>query len=326
MGSIEGDKMFSHIERALHDQRPITADIFLTNYCNNKCPYCTYGRWALDAGAYFMKYEEFITYAERLRSLGVEGFILTGGGEPTLNPEIMRITGWLEEKGIHYGINTNFNKLVYIKPDYLKVSLDGWDEESYEKHRGVRAYEKVRDNIARYASWKRINSPKTSLGIQIVVEKAEDVFDFYAANADLPVDYISFRPIESTAGNYYKDSRFNAVTLNGFTEIFDIVRRVKFLEEKDERVTVNFKWNMLDVQEERCTAQWAQIAVNEHGEVMYCCHKPYQIVGHVMDEDILEKKKTTGTDMEKCDIPCRMTAPNMFMAQMEKERKDAFFI
>ena len=27
-----------------------------------------------------MKYEEFITYAERLRSLGVEGFILTGGG------------------------------------------------------------------------------------------------------------------------------------------------------------------------------------------------------------------------------------------------------
>ena len=22
----------------------------------------------------------------------------------------------------------------------------------------------------------------------------------------------------------------------------------------------------------------AQIAVNEHGEVMYCCHKPYQIV------------------------------------------------
>ena len=26
------------------DKRPITADVFLTNYCNNRCPYCTYRR------------------------------------------------------------------------------------------------------------------------------------------------------------------------------------------------------------------------------------------------------------------------------------------
>ena len=42
MENIAGDKMFAHVERALNDRRPITADIFLTNYCNNKCPYCTY--------------------------------------------------------------------------------------------------------------------------------------------------------------------------------------------------------------------------------------------------------------------------------------------
>lgn len=319
MENIAGDKMFSHIGRVLNDQRPITADIFLTNYCNNKCPYCTYGRWELDAQAYSMKYEEFITYAERLLSLGVEGFILTGGGEPTINPDIMKITAWMEGKGIHYGINTNFNKLVYIKPDYLKVSLDGWSEENYEEKRGVRAYEKVRDNITRYASWKKINSPETSLGIQIVVETVEDVYEFYSANAGLPADYISFRPVESTAGKYYKG-------INNYAETIDIVKTVNILKKSDERVVLNFKWDMLNQQEERCTAQWAQIAVNEHGEVMYCCHKPYQIVGHVMDEDILEKKRAAYTDMGQCDIPCRMTAPNMFVAQMEKERKDAFFI
>lgn len=319
MENIAGNKMFSHVERVVNDQRPITADIFLTNYCNNKCPYCTYGRWERDAKAYAMKYEEFVTYAERLRSLGVEGFILTGGGEPTINPDIMKITAWLEEQGIHYGINTNFNKLVYIKPDYLKVSLDGWSEESYEEKRGVRAYEKVRDNIARYASWKKVNSPETSLGIQIVVETVEDVYEFYSANAGLPVDYISFRPVESTAGKYYR-------ALNTYAETIDIVRAVNILKERDKRVILNFKWDMLAWQEERCTAQWAQIAVNEHGGVMYCCHKPYQIVGHVLDEDILEKKRAACTDMEQCDIPCRMTAPNMFVAQIEKERKDAFFI
>lgn len=319
MENIAGDKMFSHIGRALNDQRPITADIFLTNFCNNKCPYCTYGRWELDADAYYMRYEEFTAYAERLMSLGVEGFILTGGGEPTVNPDFMKITGWLEKQSIHYGINTNFNELKYIKPDYLKVSLDGWDEESYEKKRGVRAYEKVRDNIARYASWKKVNSPWTSLGIQIVVQDYYDVLNFYEANRDLPVDYISFRPVESTAGDFYNHEYAEQDT----KQISDTVKMLKRI---DDRVTLNFKWDMLDQQEERCTAQWAQIAVNEHGEVMYCCHKPYQIVGHVMDEDILEKKKQAGTDMGRCDIPCRMTAPNRFMAQMEKERKDAFFI
>lgn len=31
MENIAGDKMFAHVERALNDRRPITADIFLTN-------------------------------------------------------------------------------------------------------------------------------------------------------------------------------------------------------------------------------------------------------------------------------------------------------
>lgn len=44
----------------------------------------------------------------------------------------------MESQGIHYGINTNFNRMVRIKPDYLKVSLDGWDEDSYAERRGVR--------------------------------------------------------------------------------------------------------------------------------------------------------------------------------------------
>ena len=81
MQGIAGDKMLAHIGRVAGDHRPITADIFLTNYCNNRCPYCTYRRWDLEGGAYSMTLAEFKTYAERLRALGVLGFILTGGGD-----------------------------------------------------------------------------------------------------------------------------------------------------------------------------------------------------------------------------------------------------
>lgn len=289
--------MFSHIERALIDRRPITADIFLTNYCNNKCPYCTYRRWELDADAYSMKYEEFVMYAERLLSLGVQGFILTGGGEPTICENFIKITRWLEERGIHYGVNTNFNNFKYIAPDYLKVSLDGWDDRSYVESRGVMAYLNVRENIKQYAAWKKRNSPWTSLGIQRVVKDYFDVYRFYEANKDLDVDYIVFRPVESTFGDFYNHEYAE-------NEIHQTVMAIDALSRQDSRVTKNFKWELLGEQEETCKAQWAQIAINERGSVMYCCHKPYQIIGHVMDEDILEKKERAGTDMRRCDIPC----------------------
>ena len=58
--------------------------------------------------------------------MGVQGFILTGGGEPTINPDFEKIAGWLTENDFQWGINTNFNKLVKVKPNYLKVSLDAY--------------------------------------------------------------------------------------------------------------------------------------------------------------------------------------------------------
>ncbi|MCD7981688.1 MAG: radical SAM protein [Clostridiales bacterium] len=315
--NIAEDKMLCHLDRVVGEHKPITADVFLTNYCNNKCPYCTYRRWELDSGSYAMKFEDFVQYAERLRSLGVLGMIFSGGGEPTLCPDFGRITAWMEEQQFHYGINTNFNNLVLFRPDYLKVSLDAWDEDSYESIRGVRKYGRVLDNIRSYVEWKKENSPDTTVGVQCLARSTENVSRFYEANRHLDVDYFSFRPVESTAGKFYGSEG---------NEGQKVIELIQNLAASDSRVVLNFKWNLLKRREKDCTAQWAQIAMNEHGEVMYCCHKPYQIVGHVMDPDIMEKKAKAGTDMAMCDIPCRMTAPNMFVSQVQCERKDVYFI
>ena len=45
MQNIAGNKMLAHLDRIVGEHKPITADIFLNNFCNNRCPYCTYGRW-----------------------------------------------------------------------------------------------------------------------------------------------------------------------------------------------------------------------------------------------------------------------------------------
>ena len=319
MQAISENKLMHHLERVAGDHRPITADVFLDNFCNNRCSWCTFNRWEKDGHARGMSFAEFVEYTERLLSFGVQGIILTGGGEPTINRDFDAITQYLEGRGVSYGINTNFNVLKFFKPDYLKVSLDGYDEESYEAIRGVRMYSKVRENIKIYSAWKREKSPTTNLGIQIVVTRPEDVKRFYEANNDLPVDYIVFRPVESTGGKWYQDE-------SAKKDAEKIIAEVEAIAQADKKVVLNYKWNMLGKKFEKCLAHWAQIAIDERGNVIYCCHKPYEKIGHILDPDIMEKYEKAATDMSMCDVPCRLTAPNMFMEKILERPNNISFI
>ena len=311
--TITSGKILSHLDRIQDNQIPITADIFLDNYCNNNCEYCVYKRWEFDRDAYSMPFEDFVQYAMRLKELGVLGFILTGGGEPTIAKDFKLITEWMESCGIKYGINTNFNKYVECSPEYLKVSLDAWDDDSYEEKRGVRTYSTVVENIRKFAEFK---TDATKLGIQLLAKSAEEVTKFYAANYVLPVDYIVVRPVESTDGKYYASN----------PNIADILVAIEKIQSMDSRVIKNFKWDLLGKKFDSCIGQWSQIAINELGEVMYCCHKPYQIIGHVMDADILEKKRKASTNMKMCDVPCRLTSVNAILSQIDTEMVNREFI
>ena len=307
MNNISEHKLLFHTDRIAGDKKPITADVFINNYCNLRCPFCTYSRWELEEGARFMNIDKFKEVCDRLIQLGVKGIILTGGGEPTLNPDFYEITKYLELNNISYGINTGFTNYREFSPSYIKVSLDGYDRESYKAIKGVDKYDDVVDNIRRFAEWKKVNSPNTVLGIQKIVTDINDIKKFYDANKNLDVDYIVYRPIESTQGCYYSDSKD--------ADIVKIQKEIKRI--KDKRVIINYKWSKIREKFDKCYAHWAQIAVNEKGEVMYCCHKPYEIICNLMDENVLKKYEDARTDMTKCDVPCRLTAPNELIKSIE---------
>lgn len=299
---ITDDKLIFHYD-SIKNKQPVTADIFLTNYCNNNCKYCTYKRWKLERNSKSLSFEEFIRNAKILIDNGVKGFILTGGGEPCLCEDFDKITGWLEENNIQYGINTNFNILKLIKPVFLKVSLDCYDEESYFYTRGVRKYGTVIDNINKYIEWKKTNNVTTKVVLQCVADSIEKVDLFYEAVKSLDIQNIVFRPIESTDGNYYSTTELKS-------EAENIVKHIKHLQNKDSRVSANYKFNYLDIHFEDCHANSLQIAVNEYSEVIYCCQKPYEIIGKLTDSDIFKKRLNHKTDMKTCDIPCRLSGPN----------------
>lgn len=133
------------------------------------------------------------------------------------------------------------------------------------------------------------------------------------------MDYIVYRPVESTLGEYYKRP-------GALLDAIHSLEKINELKEKDERVVENYKWNNLSTRFEKCSAHWAQIALNEKGEVIYCCHKPYEVVGHILDDDILQKYAAAKTNMSMCDIPCRMTAPNIAFDLVSSPVKNEQFI
>lgn len=297
------------MDRVSGEQKPITAELFLTNFCNHRCGYCRFHH-----GKGYMDIDSFKRYATRLLELGVKGFILTGGGEPILNPDFDKITQFLEDHGLEYGINTNFSKLKKIKPRYLKVSIDAATPQQYQEFRGVKPekFFQMIENIKEYRSWQKAEGHDTTLGIQSLVLDEGHAERFYQAHKHLDIDYMVFRPMESV-GKAYSDVKYK--------NLYD---EIKYLSEIDSRVMMNYKWDMMNRQFERCFAAWSVLTVNWNGAVQYCCHKPNEVVGHVMQPDLLERKANYKTNMKTCEMPCRLSGSNAFLESLESGGHHAF--
>ena len=309
---ITGTKILKHLDNLI-ERRPITAQIQLCNFCNNFCKYCRYVGVPKQQKK-SVSIDEFKQYVGILRDLGVKGFILTGG-EPTISDDFDAIAKWLEDNEIPYGINTNFNVLKFIRPRYLKISIDGFDAASYKDVRKIDRYETVIENLRQYLEWKKENGVHTKVGIQQVGMDVEGCRRFYEAHCDLDVDYMNFRPVETVDHLFY----------DGCDEK-PVIEYLEKLREKDSRVHINYKYYHVRTRFEKCHANFLQIALNPYGEVIYCCQKSDDIVGHITDPDILCKMAAYQTDMASCPGPCRMTGPNALVRDMETQTSDSMFI
>lgn len=302
---IRHNKLSGYVERILGDNRPITADIFLTDYCNAKCGYCRYNH---ETGKY-IKFNDFVTYAKRLLELGVNGIILTGGGEPTINPDFGNIVNWLNKNKIPYGINTNLIKYIECKPVFLKVSIDSGSSIRYKAIRGVNKLNNVLENIGRFIEYKKTNSIDTKIGVQCVAINKDDLLSFYESIKNFDVDYIYVRPLEQVGAGIITDIDVKQ-WLNGIN---------------DNRLNISFKFGLKDYHPSSCFANWSVITVNCDGNVPYCCHFPNDIVGNIMDDDILAKKARHIVDMRKCETPCRLSGANYYL-DMNKLEPDIVFV
>ncbi|HWR57696.1 MAG TPA: glycosyltransferase, partial [Thermodesulfovibrionales bacterium] len=124
---------------------PRYSALYMTDKCNLKCRSCSRQTTGLKAGG-----EIGLGTVHRMVSLypSVGSYCIAGYGEPTLCSDFVAVVDFLKMKRKYVGVITNgtnpdkFMQLRYA-PDYISISLYGFDNESYAAYSGVAAFDQV---------------------------------------------------------------------------------------------------------------------------------------------------------------------------------------
>jgi len=130
---------------------PTKCSLFMTDKCNFKCKGCYRSKVATNKTN-----EMGLEPIKKLLSLypSIRGFTVAGLGEPTMCSNFVEIVNFLKKRRKVVGIitnGTNPNPLLELaqEPNYLSISLNGYDNKSYVKYTGTASYNKVIDTFFR---------------------------------------------------------------------------------------------------------------------------------------------------------------------------------
>jgi len=177
----------SYVQRQeVSEGLPVYLVVESTSICNLKCIMCPYPSMGRKNEHMKMTvYEKLLAEAAG----SVEFMWLHVFGEPLLNPNIYKMIDMAEEAGICTGISTNATKLdekasaalLDSKLSVLVLCLDGATKKTFEHFRPGAKYEKVCENIARFAEMKQSRPGKLKATLQMILmagnESEKQLFD-----------------------------------------------------------------------------------------------------------------------------------------------------
>ena len=111
---------------------PIMVHMALTNVCNLNCSFCCFANRKRDE---ILTFDQITTALDSFRKLGTKALEFTGGGEPTLHPQIDEAVSYSYDIGYKIGICTNGKTLRRIKDwnklEWVRIGLY-FDDQNYD--------------------------------------------------------------------------------------------------------------------------------------------------------------------------------------------------
>jgi MoaA/NifB/PqqE/SkfB family radical SAM enzyme len=158
---------------------PISLAIEPTTHCNLRCPQCPSGLRSFTRPTGMIDPEIFNKVIDELHDTLCH-LTFYFQGEPYLHPGFLKMVTYAESKGIYTATSTNAHYLnsenaeetVKSGLSRLIISVDGLDQESYEKYRVGGSLEKVVTGIKNLALAKdKLKSKKPYIIVQFLVMK-----------------------------------------------------------------------------------------------------------------------------------------------------------
>ena len=218
---------------------PIHIRIKPTNVCGHNCWYCAYRADNQQLGKdmvqkdYIPK-EKMMEIIDDVVEMGVKAVTFSGGGDPFFYPYLQAAVKKLSQTSIKFASLTNGSRLQGEVAEifahfgtWLRISIDGWDDESYARYRNVRVGEftQVMKNID---DFKKLGD-RCHLGISLIVgkENASQVYEFVGRLKNIGVNSVKVSPCivgnNGMENNTYHKPIFNLVKEQTQKAIADFV-------------------------------------------------------------------------------------------------------
>ena len=177
--------------------------------CNQTCAFC-WSQEAVDDSQPYLPTDLLIRLIDDYADGGGGTITFSGGGEPTLHPDLDRIAERLVARQLRYGAITNGLRVTdkalkfFKHAEWIKISLNGIDELQYRKQYSRPNLTHLSKTIENIGLLKRVAKAdaiiSASMVITALVQGDDDIerFFFKALN-DLGVHYILFRPYIGTS-------------------------------------------------------------------------------------------------------------------------------
>jgi MoaA/NifB/PqqE/SkfB family radical SAM enzyme len=197
---------------------PLYVRIKPINLCNHGCFFCGYSTGFrvkddptnhIDSGMHQGMREDDVIPTDKmfeilddLSEMGVKAVTYSGGGEPLMHQDIVKIMSRTLEKNIDLSIITNGQNLVKDRASVLadakwvRVSMDYTDPAQMESFRNVpqKSFSSVIKNIENFS---KIKNPDCDLSVNFIVHKNnyQNLYDFAALLKNSGVENVRFSPM-----------------------------------------------------------------------------------------------------------------------------------
>jgi sulfatase maturation enzyme AslB (radical SAM superfamily) len=242
---------------------PIHIRIKPTNVCNHNCWYCAYKVDHLQLGQdmierdYIPK-DKMMEIIDDCNEMGVKALTFSGGGEPFVYKYFLQTIKKIIDYNISFACLTNGSKLngeiaeLFAKyGTWLRISIDGFNNESYSNYRSTKnnEFDKIIANIEKFVA---IDDRKCNLGISFIVDDKNyrEIYNFSKLMKNIGVDSIKISPcVVDNSGiknneyhsPFYEESKYlsSLVKKELEDETFEVFDSYHLLEEK---FTKDYNW------------------------------------------------------------------------------------